>query len=85
MALTSAERKEIEEIVRTVFVTEWRNVSYEITAGFVEAIDWYSNNLAQIMEEQNAKSSTWVEQMKAKIEAKVAERRQSNPVSGFGR
>jgi hypothetical protein len=53
MSLSHSERKELEELVDMVLSVRLRQMQEGIVKGFVEALDWYSDNLANIFEARN--------------------------------
>jgi hypothetical protein len=84
MSLNASERREIEEIVRVVVRSEFQRMAKDISTGFAEAIDWYTENVATIMLSGNDKNEAWAAEMRAKIERMYAEAPQRKAVSGFG-
>jgi len=84
MGLSASDRKEIEEIVRVVFAQEFRKITPEITAGFVEAIDWYTENLAAIFEALDKKHELIAGEFREKI-MQMMETPAHKRVDGFKR
>lgn len=84
MSLSASDRKEIEEIVRIVFRQEFQSVSKDIAAGCVEAIDWYTDNLAQIFESLNTKNEKVYGEFREKI-LRMMETPAEKRVEGFKR
>lgn len=64
MSLSNAERLEITEIVDTVFRVHFDQLKKEIIGGYIEVMDWYTDNLAKLLMAQNAEYEKLIARMR---------------------
>lgn len=81
MSLNDSDRRDIAEVLNVVLEAQLQAMSDGIVKGFVEAIDWYTDNLAKLLEKQNGEATKrWNEERERwmKENGKI-------PVGGFKR